>query len=74
MLIKEFFEDVLKLPYKPNFLDNPKHEYQVRDLLIEHGFTLVLKDDIDNGYIPKHGDFVSQPNGTQNSPDFPCVL
>ena len=33
-----FFQDVLRLPYKPNSQQNPLHENQVEDLLIKHGF------------------------------------
>ena len=35
--MKKFFEDVLKLPYKSNSQDNPKHENQVEDLLKKYG-------------------------------------
>jgi len=51
--MREFFEDVLKLPYKGNSQDNPEHENQVEELLIKYGL-----------------EYVAQPNGKQNSPDF----
>ena len=35
---RAFFQDVLRLPYKPNSQQNPLHENQVEDLLIKHGF------------------------------------
>ena len=35
---KSFFEEVLKLPYKPNSQDNPLHELQVMALLEKYGF------------------------------------
>jgi hypothetical protein len=51
--MKSFFEDVLKLPYKPNSQVNPEHENQVEELIKKHSL-----------------EYKSQPNGTQNSPDF----
>ena len=36
--MKQFFEEVLGLPYKSNSQDNPLHENQVEDLLKKHGF------------------------------------
>ena len=33
-----FFQDVLRLPYRPNSQQNPQHENQVEELLIKHGF------------------------------------
>lgn len=36
--MKNFWEDVLLLPYKPNSQDNPLHEKQVEELIIKHGF------------------------------------
>ena len=51
--MKLFFEDCLRLPYKPNSQDNPEHEDQVEELLKKHGLN-----------------YVGQPNGKQNSPDF----
>ena len=39
--MKKFFEDVLKLPYKSNSQDNPKHENQVEELLIKHRLKYV---------------------------------
>lgn len=51
--MKQFFEDVMKLPYKSNSQDNPAHEKQVEELLLKHCL-----------------EYKSQPNGTQNSPDF----
>ena len=37
--MKQFFEEVLGLPYKSNSQDNPLHENQVEDLLIKYGFN-----------------------------------
>jgi hypothetical protein len=51
--MKQFFEDVLKLPYKSNSQVNPEHENQVEELIKKHSL-----------------EYKSQPNGTQNSPDF----
>ena len=55
--MKQFWQEVLQLPYKSNSQDNPLHEQQVRELLNKHGF-----------------DYVWQPNGPQNSPDFRVTL
>jgi len=55
--MKQFWQEVLQLPYKSNSQDNPLHEQQVRELLDEHGL-----------------DYVWQPNGPQNSPDFRVTL
>ena len=35
--MKNFFQDVLRLPFKTNSQDNPLHEQQVEELLIKHG-------------------------------------
>ena len=55
--MKQFWQEVLQLPYKPNSQDNPLHEQQVRELLDKHGFN-----------------YVWQPNGPQQSPDFRVTL
>ena len=41
--MKNFWEDVLLLPYKPNSQDNPLHEKQVEELIIKHGFNYVYQ-------------------------------
>ena len=51
--LKNFFQDCLELPWKPNPQTNPEHENQVEELLEKHGLN-----------------YVSQPNGIQQSPDF----
>jgi len=51
--MKQFWQEVLLLPYKPNSQDNPLHEKQVMELLDKFGYN-----------------YVYQPNGSQNSPDF----
>ena len=53
LLPKEFLEDVVRLPYKPNPQDNPQHENQIEELLIKHKLN-----------------YIAQPNGSQNYPDF----
>ena len=41
MKLLNFFEDCLRLPYKPNSQDNPEHEDQVEELLKKHGLNYV---------------------------------
>ena len=39
--MKQFWQEVLLLPYKSNSQDNPLHEQQVRDLLDKYGYSYV---------------------------------
>lgn len=39
--MKEFWQEVLKLPYKSNSQDNPLHEQQVKELLDRFGYSYV---------------------------------
>ena len=55
--MKQFWQEVLLLPFKTNSQDNPLHEKQVMDLLDKFGYN-----------------YVWQPNGPQNSPDFRVTL
>lgn len=55
--MKQFWQEVLQLPYKSNSQDNPLHEKQVMALLDKFGY-----------------EYVWQPNGPQNSPDFRVTL
>ena len=65
--MKNFWEDVLLLPYKPNSQDNPLHENQVEELLVKHGFDYVAQP---NG-IQASPDFrVILPSG--NTVDIEC--
>ena len=41
--MKQFFKEVLGLPYKSNSQDNPLHEQQVEDLLIKHNLKYVAQ-------------------------------
>jgi hypothetical protein len=41
--MKQFWKEVLLLPYKSNSQDNPFHEQQVEDLLIKHGFRYIAQ-------------------------------
>ena len=41
--MRQFFEEVLGLPYKSNSQDNPLHENQVEDLLIKHNLKYVAQ-------------------------------
>ena len=65
--MKQFWQEVLSLPYKSNSQDNPLHENQVEELLIKHGFDYVAQP---NG-IQASPDFrVKLPNG--NTVDIEC--
>jgi hypothetical protein len=55
--VKNFWQEVLLLPYKSNSQDNSFHEQQVMALLDKFGY-----------------EYVWQPNGPQNSPDFRVTL
>jgi hypothetical protein len=55
--MKQFWQEVLLLPFNTNSQDNPLHEKQVMDLLDKFGYN-----------------YVWQPNGPQNSPDFRVTL
>jgi hypothetical protein len=41
--MKQFWKEVLLLPYKSNSQDNPLHERQVEKLLIKHGFRYIAQ-------------------------------
>ena len=43
LLPKEFLEDVVRLPYKPNPQDNPQHENQIEELLIKHKLNYIVQ-------------------------------
>jgi len=43
LLPKEFLEDVVRLPYKPNPQDNPQHENQIEELLIKHKIKYIAQ-------------------------------
>lgn len=61
----DFFKDVLALPYlKGGYEDSPQ-EAEIKCLLKKHKFTEVPK-----GSNLKDGQFIYQPNGENNSPDF----
>lgn len=60
-----FFEDVLKLPYlKGGYEDSPQ-ESEIKCLLKMHKYT-----EVEKGTNLKSGQFIYQPNGNNNSPDF----
>lgn len=61
----KFFNDVLKLPYlKGGYEDSPQ-ESKIKELLGKHKFVEVPK-----GSPIRSGQFIYQPNGNNNSPDF----
>ena len=75
MTMREFFEEVLKLPYRPNSQSNPKHENQVADTLRKHGFAIISKKEFKQNYSSDYSllpdmTAVREPNGSQQPPDF----
>lgn len=60
-----FLKAVLKLPYLKGGYENSPQESKIKDLLVEHNFFEVPK-----GSTLRHGQFIYQPNGNNNSPDF----
>jgi NADPH:quinone reductase-like Zn-dependent oxidoreductase len=58
--MKQFWQEVLRLPYKSNSQDNPLHEQQVQDLLDEFGYTYVYQP---NGSQASPDFRVTLPNG-----------
>ena len=74
-MMKEFFEDILKLPYRPNSQSDPQHENQVADTLRKHGFVIISKKEFKQKYSSDYSllpdmTAVHQPNGSQQPPDF----
>ena len=61
----KFLKDVLKLPYLKGGYENSPQENKIKELLQKHGFVEVPK-----GSPVKSGQYVYQPNGNNNSPDF----
>ena len=61
----KFFMDVLKLPYLKGGYENSPQESEIKRLLKKHKFNEVPK-----GAVLKDGQFIYQPNGENNSPDF----
>lgn len=80
--MKKIIEDILNLPYNSNSQDNPLHELSVKDVFLNNGLNEYKKEK----KIPKkqfkklliqilkNGQFVHQPLGSQNSPDFVLKL
>ena len=58
--VKQFWQEVLTLPYKPNSQDNPLHENQVRDLLDKYGYEYEYQP---NGTQASPDFRVKLPNG-----------
>jgi hypothetical protein len=60
-----FFKDVLNLGYlKGGYEDSPQ-ESKIKELLGKHNYVEVPK-----GSTLRYGQFIYQPNGNNNSPDF----
>lgn len=73
--MKAFFEDILKLPYRPNSQSDPQHENQVADAFRKHGFVIISKKEFKKKYSSDYSllpDMIAvhQPNGSQQPPDF----
>lgn len=60
-----FFLDILKMPYKTGGYQDSKHENRVKQLFLKHKFVERPK-----GSDLKDGEFISQPRGKNNNPDF----
>ena len=60
-----FFKDILKMPYKSGAYKESKHETRVKKILIKHKFVERPKKS-----TLKDGEFIYQPNGNNNNPDF----
>lgn len=60
-----FFEDILKMPYDSGSYQQSKHEIRVKNILLKHKFKQRPKKS-----ILKDGEFIYQPNGNNNNPDF----
>ena len=75
LTMKEFFEDILKLPYLPNSQSDSQHENQVADVFRDHGFVIISKKEFKQKYSSNYSllpdmTAVHQPNGSQQHPDF----
>jgi len=78
--LHSFFEDVLKMKYCSGSYNFSEHEKEITSLLIKNGFnetSIVLTTEekiemIENNNISRinNGEFISQPRGKNNSPDF----
>ena len=81
--MKSFFEEVLKIEYTSNTFKATDHESIVNRLLVKHGYNEVTKEEAqmrvskkvrltDDVYLKclSEGEFVAQPYGSQNHPDF----
>lgn len=81
--MKSFFSDVLNITYTSNTFSATKHEEVVSELLEKHGYFRVTKAEsqkrvgkkvkmTDDVYLNclNDGEFVSQPYGSQQHPDF----
>lgn len=68
--LKKVFEEVLKMPYETNSTGDSKHEELVETYLnIEGGFRKVSVTKFKEQGL-QSGEYVHQPNGSQNHPDF----
>lgn len=73
--MKQFFEDILKLPYRPNSQSDPQHENQVADVFRKNGFVVISKKEFQQKYSSNYSllpdmTAVHQPSGSQKPPDF----
>lgn len=59
-IVKEFWLEVLSLPYKQNSQDNPSHEFQIKHLLDKHGYEYTYQP---NGSQSSPDFRVKLPNG-----------
>lgn len=80
--MKAIINDLLDLPYTPNQYGQALHEDKIEEVFVSHGFTkndmrirtavrdeLLADEDADLDGL-ENGEYISQPCGENNSPDF----
>lgn len=60
-----FFKDVLNMTYNSSSYKGSKHETRIKKLLTKHKFKEIPKKT-----ELRNGEFIYQPNGNNNNPDF----
>jgi hypothetical protein len=78
---QKLIEDILELNYNSNSQDNPLHELSVKKVFLQNGLKEIQKEKLQKKnfkqkaqQILQNGEFMHQPLGSQNSPDFVLKL